>query len=67
MIWEEQQARKRNEREPRDWATYRDALIESGMVEEAHYRRHIEDGQNFCSQPFIEAAALARKDRAHPR
>lgn len=32
--WELQAERRRTEREPRDWATMRAALIESGMVEE---------------------------------
>jgi hypothetical protein len=36
--WELQAERRRNEREPRDWPTYRAALIESGMVEEARQR-----------------------------
>jgi hypothetical protein len=43
--WEIQAERKRNEREPRDWDTYRQALIESGMVAEAHERRLEEQRQ----------------------
>jgi hypothetical protein len=38
-VYDQQQARKAAEREPIDWATYRAALIESGMVEEARLRR----------------------------
>lgn len=39
MIAELQQERKLNEREPIDWETYRQALIDSGMVDEARIRR----------------------------
>lgn len=38
-IAERQAERKRRELEPRDWDSYRRALIESGMVEEARLRR----------------------------
>jgi hypothetical protein len=40
--WEIQAQRRAAEREPIDWDTYRLALIESGMVEEARKRRESE-------------------------
>lgn len=37
--WEIQAERKRTELEPRDWDTYRAALLASGMVEESRQKR----------------------------
>ncbi len=46
MIAELQQERKLNEREPIDWETYRQALIDSGMVRESFERRLDEQRRN---------------------
>jgi len=57
-IAELQAARKAAEREPRDWDTYRQELIDSGMVEEAAQRRHIEEGyreSEIRGVPFMES------------
>jgi hypothetical protein len=39
-VYDQQQARKAAEPDPKPWDTYRAALIESGMVEDAWQRRH---------------------------
>ena len=38
-VWELQAARKTSALQPVDWDTYRKALIDSGMVDEARERR----------------------------
>lgn len=43
-IAEIQAERKRNEREPYDWATYKQALIDCGLVEERRAQREAEAG-----------------------
>jgi hypothetical protein len=45
-----QAQRKAVEREPIDWDTYRQALIDSGMVEEARKRR-----EHGCAMPPTDA------------
>ncbi len=50
-VYEIQQERKRNEREPIDWDAYRAALIESGMVRESWQRRHVANFGFECDIP----------------
>jgi hypothetical protein len=65
MIAERQAERKRTERAPVDWGTYRKALIESGMVEEARARREREVGELEAFGGALRGPAIVCSDPAN--